>query len=311
MAKDEKNKRGFFHTLTAKLTNHFNHGEDLKEKATIYEHLFEKYKELLEATTKDTVELYNLRKEVYYTLLRFQTYVNALSGCPSIIINGANLAVRKSSVIKLAMDEEATQEFKQESNSTSNVLLGSTAAGSALAIGGPSALIAIATTFGTAGSGAVISSLSGAAATNAALAWIGGGTIAAGGAGMSGGAAVLGLMGPIGWSIAGLSAFAYIGLSVLKGNENLETINMIDEEIMHIRESMNELKVARNSIKSIKDYTETNLEILKNFLDNLSITEMPTNDYCVESYPQKKLFMIANVAKNLGKVSNQSVLIKK
>lgn len=46
--------------------------------------------------------------------------------------------------------------------------------------------------FGAASTGTAISTLSGAAAVNATLAWFGGGSIAAGGSGMAGGAAVLG-----------------------------------------------------------------------------------------------------------------------
>lgn len=45
---------------------------------------------------------------------------------------------------------------------------------------------------GTAGTGTAISGLTGIAATNATMAWLGGGTLAAGGAGMAGGAVVLG-----------------------------------------------------------------------------------------------------------------------
>ena len=45
---------------------------------------------------------------------------------------------------------------------------------------------------GTASTGTAIAGLSGAAATNATLAWLGGGSLAAGGAGMAGGVAVLG-----------------------------------------------------------------------------------------------------------------------
>lgn len=46
--------------------------------------------------------------------------------------------------------------------------------------------------FGAASTGTAISSLSGAAATNATLAWLGGGSLAAGGGGMAAGTAVLG-----------------------------------------------------------------------------------------------------------------------
>lgn len=52
-----------------------------------------------------------------------------------------------------------------------------------------------------ASTGTVISTLSGAAATNAALAWLGGG----GGGGMAAGEAFLALAGPVGWAIAGVA----------------------------------------------------------------------------------------------------------
>ena len=54
------------------------------------------------------------------------------------------------------------------------------AAGASVAFMAPTAAMWIATTFGTASTGAAISTLSGAAATNAALAWLGGGALAAG-----------------------------------------------------------------------------------------------------------------------------------
>ena len=70
---------------------------------------------------------------------------------------------------------------------------------------GPTAAMGIATTFGVASTGTAISSLSGAAATNAALAWLGGGALAAGGGGMAAGEAFLALAGPIGWALAAAS----------------------------------------------------------------------------------------------------------
>lgn len=70
---------------------------------------------------------------------------------------------------------------------------------------GPTAAMGIATTFGVASTGTAISTLSGAAATNAALAWLGGGALAAGGGGMATGNAFLALIGPVGWTIAGVA----------------------------------------------------------------------------------------------------------
>ena len=67
------------------------------------------------------------------------------------------------------------------------------AAGAAVASMAPTAAMWVATTFGTASTGTAISALSGAAATNAALAWLGGGALAAGGGGMAAGHALLAL----------------------------------------------------------------------------------------------------------------------
>ena len=92
-------------------------------------------------------------------------------------------------------------------------------AGVAVAALGPTAAMGIATTFGVASTGTAISALSGAAATNAALAWLGGGALAAGGGGMAAGNAFLALAGPVGWAIAGV-ALVVSGLLLWKGKND-------------------------------------------------------------------------------------------
>ena len=84
----------------------------------------------------------------------------------------------------------------------------------------------IATTFGVASTGTAISALSGAAATNAALAWLGGGALAAGGGGMAAGSAFLALAGPVGWAIAGVSVVAS-GLLFFKTKSDKERLENI------------------------------------------------------------------------------------
>ncbi len=71
----------------------------------------------------------------------------------------------------------------------SGVLTGA-GAGALTAFGAYSGTMALA----SAGTGAAISGLSGVAATNATLAWLGGGTLASGGLGMAGGTVVLGTL---------------------------------------------------------------------------------------------------------------------
>lgn len=91
---------------------------------------------------------------------------------------------------------------------------------------GPTAAMGVATTFGVASTGTAISALSGAAATNAALAWLGGGALAAGGGGMAAGEAFLAMAGPVGWTIA---VVALVGSLLLfrrtrKRNSRLEEL---------------------------------------------------------------------------------------
>ncbi|MBQ6594828.1 MAG: hypothetical protein IJH78_04105 [Clostridia bacterium] len=92
---------------------------------------------------------------------------------------------------KLHIDEREFKELRSMVNFAGSIA-GGTAAGTA---GG--ALVAFgaygaAQAFAAASTGTAIASLSGAAATNATLAFFGGGSIAAGGLGMAGGTAVLG-----------------------------------------------------------------------------------------------------------------------
>jgi hypothetical protein len=71
--------------------------------------------------------------------------------------------------------------------------------------GTPALVTSMVTAFATASTGTAISSLSGAAASNAVLAWLGGGAVAAGGGGMAVGATVM----------AALTATATAGLAVI------------------------------------------------------------------------------------------------
>ena len=88
-----------------------------------------------------------------------------------------------------------------------------TAAGALTAFGAYSGVMAL----GTASTGAAISGLAGAAATNATLAFLGGGSLAAGGLGMAGGMAVLsGLVAAPALAVLGL----FMGSSASKNLDN-------------------------------------------------------------------------------------------
>lgn len=131
-------------------------------------------------------------------------------------------------------------------------------AGVAVAAFGPSAAMGIATTFGVASTGTAISALSGAAATNAALAWIGGGALATGGGGMAAGSAFLALAGPLGWTIAGVSIVAS-GVMFFKTKNDKERLENVYTLISNRDIKSYELAIVELSerIKRIADETAT------------------------------------------------------
>lgn len=115
----------------------------------------------------------------------------------------------------LDAEEFARKDLEAARKSAASAGAGFTA-GAAVASLAPSATLWVATTFGTASTGTAISTLSGAAASKAALAWIGGGALAAGGGGTAAGSALLALAGPIGWTIAGATLLTSIALLTKK-----------------------------------------------------------------------------------------------
>lgn len=92
---------------------------------------------------------------------------------------------------KVKFDKNDFAELSDAQQMVSSMVAG---LGSGVAVGAATAFGAYGATmtFAAASTGTAITTLSGAAATNATLAWLGGGTLAAGGAGVAGGMMVLG-----------------------------------------------------------------------------------------------------------------------
>ena len=126
------------------------------------------------------------------------------------------------------------------------------AAGASVAFIGPTAAMWVATTFGTASTGTAISALSGAAAQSAALAWLGGGSIAAGGGGMLAGKAFLAMTGPIGWTIAGATLLSSI---VIFTTQKTKLSKQKNEEIQAIKQNIELVREMDGKISQILDNT--------------------------------------------------------
>ena len=164
--------------------------------------------------------------------------------------------------------------------------------GVAVASLAPSAAMWVATTFGTASTGTAISALSGAAATSAKLAWLGGGALAAGGGGMAAGNAFLALAGPVGWSISGATLLASV---VLFANKKMKLG----------KEKKEEIKAVLRNVESIKEINYT----VKQLLDKTAkLREMLNSQYgqCMPCYGKNFLELSENQQMLLGTLVNNA-----
>ncbi|MFJ7971735.1 hypothetical protein [Psychrobacillus sp. NPDC096389] len=204
------------------------------------------------------INLHNVRSYGVDVIKKVEVYVNTLANTPKEFDKSfeqvqINLASFKT-LSEISYDE------KEMIKLAGGGAAAGVAAGVATAALAPTAAMAIATTFGTASTGAAISGLSGAAATNAALAWLGGGALAAGGGGMAGGGALLALAGPIGWGI-GAASLAAGGIYANKKNK--EAAIKADQERIEVVKATKILDATSLEVTQLTSSTQslsTNLE---------------------------------------------------
>lgn len=246
-----------------------------------------------------TLELYGLRKSAALAIDRIEKYINALANSPKEFAN--DIAEVKLNI------REFNEAIRIESQNVSdNIKAGSAAAlgvgtGGAVAALGPTAAMAIATTFGTASTGTAIASLSGAAATNAALAWLGGGALAAGGGGMSAGSAFLALAGPVGWGIAGIFV---IGGGIFAAHKNKKAALDADKVATDIERR---IAVLRPKIVKLQTLIEKT-EMLKPALNIAMMINTYPKDYLSFSLEQKQaLGALINNVRAMGRLINERI----
>lgn len=164
------------------------------------------------------IALLHLRERSADLLGLVEVLVNSIANTPkSFATQLEDVRVRKSHFFEA--EDYARKDLDAARQSAAGAGSG-IAAGAAVASLAPSAALWVATTFGTASTGTAISTLTGAAATKAALAWLGGGALAVGGGGTAAGGALLALAGPIGWTVAGATLLVSIALFTKKRFEN-------------------------------------------------------------------------------------------
>jgi len=155
------------------------------------------------------------------------------------------------------------------------------AVGGGTLFAGSWALVSVA---GAASTGTAISTLSGIAATNATLAWFGGGAIAAGGAGIAGGMAVLSglILAPI---------VVIWGVTIHKKARKIEyAYQEIQEEVAKMPAEIDSL---RHGNKRLQDYQQT-------ICDACSGLVRAVNSTCENLYPRGWLSRIYKRIKSFG-----------
>ncbi len=151
-----------------------------------------KYKKICSSVQKDNKSTQNLAEQ--YGKLKLQVQTQTIKRCITLIEKIGQKVTNNNRISWETLEGfslEEIQEYKTAVLEAEKLITGGLKSASMGAAAGQSA-VALVGLFGTASTGTAIGGLSGAAAWNATLAWLGGGSLAAGGGGMALGAWILG-----------------------------------------------------------------------------------------------------------------------
>lgn len=272
-----------------------------KDALEIHKKAVEKYNAVYETVQRQCDSLYTKRKTSIVLIDQITELINSIANSPKEF--GAKLIRIKEEQLKFKQTEAYAAEAAKATVKSGVSVAAGAAAGTAVATLAPSAAMWTATTFGTASTGTAISALSGAVQTKAALAWLGGGALKAGGAGIAGGKALLALAGPIGWSIAGASTAASVAFL---GHKNKEISNQAIEEAKKITVAGAQLNEAEAKISSLIRETDLLLDSLAKehraviSLHGANYAELPAED-------QLHLGALVNTTLALAEMLNKTV----
>ena len=227
----------------------------------------EKAEAAIKHTNEKIDELGEQTSQLYDELNEIQSLFDVIRNMPS----DKKLEYEKLKEIRFNWKEQA-KKIEDDYNKAAAKNVGQGVAGIGVGVAvvtmGPTAAMGVATTFGVA-TGTAISSLSGVAATNAALAWLGGGALTAGGGGMAAGEAFLALAGPIGWAIARVALLSsrLMFWKAMSDKKRLERIfTLISERDVRTHElAIVELEERITRIKDEGEELKSAIEKTRNF----------------------------------------------
>lgn len=225
-----------------------------KEALKIHEEVFDEYNSSCKKMENICQKLYEQRVKAVEVIKMVTNVINSIANTPKEFETKMGEVGKQLSTFKKT--EEYAEEAYQASVKAGVNIAGVAAAGLGVATMAPAAMMGIATTFGTAATGTAISTLSGAAAQKAAVAWIGrtfAGFAIKGGAGMAAGQAFLALAGPIGWGITAVST----GASLISFNKkNKEIAAQVIQEAREISKAREAIDETTEMIKALNKKTE-------------------------------------------------------
>ncbi|MEG4284163.1 hypothetical protein QUB68_13630 [Microcoleus sp. A006_D1] len=227
----------------------FNH-EYKKEAQEKLRRAVEKYQRDCEYLQKAAGSLYQNRVNRGVEIIQLcENYINTLANSPKEF---SKVVTKLKFQLKEITGEDWDLIYSAHNSNVAAAGGAGVMAGAGVALLGPTAAMAIATTFGTASTGTAIASLSGAAAVNAALAWLGGGALTVGGGGMVAGNALLALAGPIGWGIGGV---ALAGSALWKSNENEKIGDEANKRAIEIEGDTAKVNITKKEVNFLKEET--------------------------------------------------------
>lgn len=275
-----------------------------KQALKIHEDMVNSYNESYKAMSHVCERLYETRTDSVKTIQVIQTVINSIANTPK------EFTTTFGQVEKELANFKETERYAQEAYDVSVKagvnIAGGMAAGIGIASMAPTAMMSIATTFGTATTGTAISALSGAVAQKAAYAWLGrtfAGFAVKQGAGMAAGQAFLALAGPIGWGITATSA----GVSLISmTGKNKEIADKAIEEAKEIAKAREELDEVTAKVDDLRDRTLLLLNDLNQ--QKTRILGFTNADYAVLGVDDKKfLGTLVNNTQTLATLLNTAI----
>ncbi|NVZ10364.1 hypothetical protein HW932_13950 [Allochromatium humboldtianum] len=235
---------------------------------------------------------------------KFEIYEDSIIPFVEIFSKIKNIDFKDSRLLEAANLPQITNaelnEIKQAALEMKEVVGGGIAA---LGSGGLAGLAAYGSVglLGTASTGTAIGTLSGVAATNATLAWLGGGSLAAGGLGMAGGTVVLGgiVAGPV-LAVGGMMLASKAEAAKHDAYANYDKAQLAAEQMKTATVATNGIHKRFNEINEVLNALNDRFVPLLNSLEELVASNDNYSTYT--EIDKKGVFIVASTAKTIKSI---------